>query len=518
MQKLTKSATTLLAAVVNDSDDAIISIDLNGVIQSWNRAAEELYDYKEEEAIGQLITITYPQDIKGEEDEILEKIMSDQKIDHYQTVRQHKDGTRIEVSATISPINDADGQIIGASKIIRDITEYKRQKEELKALNEHLEERVERRTKKLLSYQKQLRSLAMQLSQAEEDARSRLASELHDNLGQMLAVVKMKINSLKTEPASETIQEASQLVDESIQYTRKLMSDLKPPPSLKDNSVSAALQWVIQRMDQYNLTVNFEHYPNDEPSVDEELQTTVVQAVRELLFNVIKHANADKADIELSFPGAMVKVVVQDYGKGFEPEKVNGNATNGGGFGLFHIKERLNVLGGHLNIASTPGEGTRITLTVPQAGSEQETPEDGIQTDGEPQEQQMAASERSYRKIKVLLVDDHDMMRDGLRNIIEQEDDLTVVAEAAEAETAIDTVNNETSPDVIIMDINLPGMNGIEATNIIKDQHPDIKIIGLSFHEDDKVKREMHEAGASAYLGKGNASEALCASIRSEGE
>src|SRR5699024_7330406 len=102
------------------------------------------------------------------------------------------------------------------------------------------------------------------------------------------------------------------------------------------------------------------------------------------------------------------------------------------------------------------------------------------------------------------LVDDHEMMREGLRKIIEDEPDLTVVAEAADAETAIDTVD-ETATDVVIMDINLPGMNGIQATKIIKDGNYEINIIGLSFHADDKVRQEMYDAGASAYLEKVNA-------------
>ncbi|HLR76097.1 MAG TPA: PAS domain S-box protein, partial [Balneolaceae bacterium] len=493
-----------LAAIVNNADDAIFSKDLNGIIMSWNKGAQEIFGYSVDEVIDRPITMLFPEDRLEEENKILGSLKRGNRIKNYETVRKRKDGTFINVSMTVSPVRNKEGRIVGISKTVRDITKRKRQEERLKILNERLEERVEQRTAALLSYQKQLRSLAMQLSRAEENERKRLAAELHDNLGQMLAVIKMRIDSIQKGQDLEAISETAQLVDDAIAYARKLMSDLKPPPSLKEKDMSHALKWVIEMMEQYKLDINFRYNIQDEPTAGEPIQTALVQAVRELLFNVVKHAGTKEAQITLSYPGDQVEVTVEDSGKGFDMKNTELAVTEDSGFGLFHIKERLDILGGGVDIISKRGEGTKVTLIAPlkaaQEAAGQEAAVDGTQAE----------------PIKVLLVDDHEMMREGLRKIIEDEPDLTVVAEAADAETAIDTVD-ETATDVVIMDINLPGMNGIQATKIIKDGNYEINIIGLSFHADDKVRQEMYDAGASAYLEKVNASETLCAVIRSEG-
>jgi PAS domain S-box-containing protein len=130
------------AAIVTDSDDAIISKDLSGIITSWNRAAERLYGYSVEEAVGKSILLLIPSDRHDEERVILERIARNERIDHYETVRQRKDGSLIEISLTVSPIRNAEGRIVGASKIARDITERKRAQEQQDLLLGELKHRI----------------------------------------------------------------------------------------------------------------------------------------------------------------------------------------------------------------------------------------------------------------------------------------------------------------------------------------------------------------------------------------
>ena len=131
-RKRADEAQARLAAIVESSDDAIVSKDLNGIITSWNRGAEQLFGYTAHEAIGRSVTLLIPPDRLGEETTILERIRRAETVDHYDTIRRRKDGTLFDASVTVSPIRDHKGQIIGASKIARDITERKRGEEALR--------------------------------------------------------------------------------------------------------------------------------------------------------------------------------------------------------------------------------------------------------------------------------------------------------------------------------------------------------------------------------------------------
>ena len=131
-----------LASIVESSDDAIISKDFNGVILSWNSGAERLFGYRADEVIGRLVTLLIPQDRRDEEPTILARIRRGERVDHYETVRLHKDGSPIDISLTVSPIRGPDGRIIGASKIARDITERRRAEESQQLLLREMNHRV----------------------------------------------------------------------------------------------------------------------------------------------------------------------------------------------------------------------------------------------------------------------------------------------------------------------------------------------------------------------------------------
>src|SRR6266436_1431547 len=133
MPDVTAAAALYLAALVASSDDAIISKDLNGIVMSWNRGAERVFGYTAEEMIGKSITTVIPSDRLSEETEVLTRIRRGESVDHFETIRQHKDGTLIPISLSVSPIRAPDGTIVGASKIARDITERRRAEEALAA-------------------------------------------------------------------------------------------------------------------------------------------------------------------------------------------------------------------------------------------------------------------------------------------------------------------------------------------------------------------------------------------------
>jgi PAS domain S-box-containing protein len=262
----------LLAAIVDSSDDAIVSKTLEGIITSWNAGAERLFGYNASEAVGQHISLIIPANRKDEETVIIERIKKGERIRHFDTGRQRKDGTTIEISLTISPLKDAAGKIIGASKIARDITHRKmadralRESEDrFRTLADALDMQVQFRTQELqrrnaeiLQQSDQLRDLSARLLQTQDDERRHIARELHDSAGQTLAALGMNLahlGGLKNEPAelAKAIEEADALVHHLTQELRTT-SYLLHPPLLDESGVFSALSWYVQGLKERQRT------------------------------------------------------------------------------------------------------------------------------------------------------------------------------------------------------------------------------------------------------------------------
>lgn len=433
----------------------------------------------------------------------------------------HKDGGGPEkhyLDFVYQPLRNPDGEITGIFVQGIDLTERHHAKQQLEEINETLEERVEKRTKKLRSYQKQLQSLASKLNKAEELERQRLASELHDKLGQMLTVAKMQVDALEFThfPGStpSDVKELKKVVSDALDYNQNLMSELKPPPALDKEDVTEVLYWTVQKIEKQGLDVVVKDDGNPKP-VEKEIRIILHQSVRELLLNVAKHADTNSARVELKRVNDQVQVSVEDKGSGFIMEENKPQPTKEGGFGLFNIQERMDWHGGDFEINSEPGVGTKATLKAPLKTKAQT---DIPVVDNE--EEFPISSGKEYqvelgREIKVMLVDDHDMVRRGLRQLIEKENDLMILAEASDGQEAVNLARNM-NPDIIVMDVNMPVLDGIDATNKIKAEMPDVRIIGLSLHDSQEVIEDMQNAGASAYLTKNEAFETLCATIRKQ--
>ena len=497
----------LLAAIVESSDDAIISKSLSGIIQSWNSAAERIFGYTKAEAVGQPITMLIPEDRLPEETLILEKVRRGERVDHFETVRMHKDGSRVLVSLTVSPIKDAAGQIIGASKSARDITERKRIEEDLKSLTFELDARVSQRTHALTVSQGRLRGLATQLSLAEERVRRSLATDLHDYLGQLLVVCRLKLSHAKqgaAEQRDQQLEDADRLLLDAITYTRSLVAQLSPPV-LRDFGLIMGLTWLAEQMKPYGLNVGM---TLNVPAVDlsEEHAILVFQSVRELLMNIVKHAGTTHATLTVDLAQGVLVVTIQDRGRGFDPSAEP--STTEPHFGLFSIRERMEAVGGTLSLTSVLGEGTtaKLSFSIPQPNRPTSKTDPGHPV--------MVDRAIPTQLVRVLMVDDHPMVRQGLRAIVEQFEGLLVVGEAADGGEAV-RLAQSLRPELVIMDVNLPTMDGVEATRHIIAADPSIVVIGLSVHNSPQIESAMREAGAAAYLTKDAAPEQLQQTISS---
>jgi PAS domain S-box-containing protein len=293
----------------------------------------------------------------------------------YEVEIYHKDGSihRLEVSE--APIFDVNKQVIAVEGIAHDITDRWQAKMQLQKARDELELRVKQRTAELekanwelLEYQRELRSLASELSLAEERLRRRVASNVHDNVGQSLAISKLKVEALRESldkpELIESLDEIKRLLGDAIDKTRSLTAELSPPV-LYELGFEASLEWLVKNArEQYGLSAQFEDDGIDKP-VREDIRVILFQAVRELLVNVAKHSQAREVIVRVCSKADKIHIDVEDNGKGFDILKERPHNVASGGFGLFSIRERLGHMGGSFDIESKPDHGTCISLTAP---------------------------------------------------------------------------------------------------------------------------------------------------------
>ncbi len=378
----------LLAAIVDSSEDAIISKTLEGVITSWNSGAERLFGYTAEETIGQSISMLIPLERRDEEISILARLGQGKRIDHFDTIRLRKDGSRLEISLTISPIRDSSGKIIGASKIARDIAGRKRIERELheseqrfRALAGALDTQVQFRTQELqrrnaeiLQQSDQLRDLSARLMRAQDEERRRIALELHDSVGQNLAGLGMTLARLeddaKRDPArfSESIKDAKDLIQNLTQEIRTT-SYLLHPPMLDELGLRSALLWYVEGLaKRSNLCIEV-NIPDNLERLAPEMELAIFRLVQESLTNIHRHSESKTAAIRIARQGDNIYAEVQDRGKGMSQDRFAEVQSQAVGLGIRGMKERVRQSHDELTIDSN-ALGTKVTAIFPVSAPE----------------------------------------------------------------------------------------------------------------------------------------------------
>jgi CheY-like chemotaxis protein len=235
------------------------------------------------------------------------------------------------------------------------------------------------------------------------------------------------------------------------------------------------------------------------------------RSVRELLFNIVKHSGVNSAIVEAGIVDHRIRISVKDEGKGFDPVATEAKDGVISGFGLFTIKERVMFIGGRFDIESAPGKGCAVILEIPKKIQQKKFSEQ-VES-GAINRQQTPGCQIQSSKVRILLADDHAVVRQGLSNILKEKEDFEIVGEAANGREAV-RLAKELYPDIILMDVSMPEMDGIEATMHISKSLSHTKIIGLSMHDDDETRDRMINAGASAYMYKASQAEELIEVIR----
>jgi DNA-binding NarL/FixJ family response regulator/signal transduction histidine kinase len=356
---------------------------------------------------------------------------------------------------------------------------------------------------RITEYQAQLRSLASELALTSERERRQIAQELHDQIGQNLAAIKFKLGLLAQGSSEPELAESLALLERTIQSSRNLTYELSPPV-LHELGLCAALEWLVHQL-RANFGIAGQFFDDLKPKpLTDDLRIVLFQAVRELLTNVGKHSRANMARVTAKVVAGELWLEVIDDGVGFDPAHYRAVRQGTSGMGLFSVRERMAHLETRMEIISAPGQGTRVLLRAPllERGVAKSLPAVNA-----------APETGSGRQIRILLAEDQGLTRAGLRSLLEQSPDLEVVGEAADGEAAV-ALCLECHPDVVVMDIAMPKLNGIEATRSILKALPATKVVALSMHADSQYVLEMLRAGATGYLLKDCVREDLAQAIR----
>jgi PAS domain S-box-containing protein len=356
--------------IENIEEYAIFMMDVDRQTTSWNPGVEKVLGYGEDQFLGQTADIIFvPEDraAGAPDDEMQIALLRGEARDERWHLR--KDGSRFWGMGMMTALYTPEKELRGFAKILRDMTERRQAEEalqareaqlqvlnaQLEAVNQDLEARVRERTEKL-------RELAAQLTLSEYQERRRIARILHDHLQQLLYSLQF-LNSRLRQSVEESLMallaQVDQILMEAINTARTLSVELSPP-ILELDGLASALSWLAAQMqERHGLQVTVE-IEDESGKVEQHVQDLIFQSVRELLFNVVKHAGADAATVILKQTQDEQIVIVKDEGRGFDAGSHPNNGT-----GLHSIRSRISLFGGHIDVQSKPDEGARVILVLP---------------------------------------------------------------------------------------------------------------------------------------------------------
>jgi PAS domain S-box-containing protein len=473
-----------LAAIIESSDDAIVSKSLDSRIKSWNRGAERLFGYSAEEIIGKPITIIIPPELQYEEQDILSRIVKGQRIEHFETVRVAKNGRRIDVSLTISPVLNREGRVIGVSKSARDISDRKHVEELLRAADRRKDE-----------------FLAM------------LGHELRNPLAPIRNVTEVLRRTAGNNPSQESlyemlerqVQQMTRLLDDLLDVSRISQGKIKFQHEVIDfqtaisRAVEASAPFIERRRHHLSVAV-----PDGElPMVGD--MARLVQMLTNLLNNAAKYTPENGAiSFSVDRCGAIVEVRIKDNGAGIAEEMlprvfdlfVQADRTlrqsqDGMGIGLTLVKSIVEHHAGSVRASSAGvGQGSEFVVRLPMVEKTSNA------TAGAPA---AAAAKSRPTPRRILLVDDNRDLAESLAALLRLSGHE--VALAADGWSALRTVQTW-PPDVALIDIGLPGMNGYEVARRLRAEGCGARLVAVTGYGGREERAQSQDAGFDDYFVK----------------
>jgi len=334
-ERATSETRRRLAAIVDASEDAILSTDLNGIIQSWNPAAQRIFGFTAVEALGQPARMFVPLDQQQEADRIDRRVIAGERLLQFETTRLTKAGTVLNVSLAASPLRNEAGRVIGTARILRDITEQKRAHEALSRVSG-------------------------MLIAAQEEERARIARELHDDIGQRVALLAVQLVGASSQGWPDARTAVERQIAELASAVQSLSHELHSSKLELIGIVASMERFCEEITAQYKVRIDCSarDVPEQLPS---SVSLTLFRILQEAVHNATKHSGSATCEVRLWEAAGWIHLVVADRGRGFDVAEV----ATGRGIGLISMQERVKLVGGHLSIESQPLKGTTIRARVP---------------------------------------------------------------------------------------------------------------------------------------------------------
>jgi PAS domain S-box-containing protein len=488
-----------LAAIVESSDDAIISKSLDGTITSWNHAAERIYGYRPDEAIGQPTSILAPLD-RDDDPTILERVASGQSIEQYETIRRTKDGQTIDVALTVSPIKDADGRIVGASTIARDVSERKR--------SEVVRESA--------------RQAADRANRAKSEFLSRMSHELRTPMNAVLGFAQllgMDHQTPEQEEATKEILKAGthllELIDEVLDIARieagRLRLSLEPVDAVQ--VVEESISLLQPQARQEGVTLSMDPLDPSDPSVHVVADR---QRLKQVLLNLISNGvkynrqhGTVRVSIDRASVGNRIRVDVTDTGRGIPVERIERlfapfdrlgaeeTGIEGTGLGLALTRPLVEAMGGTISVATESGRGSTFSVELASA-------DDAANANGDrfPSFDEIAQTADTANARTVLYVEDNLSNLKLMERVLARRPGITLVS-AMQGSLGV-TLARDHRPDLILLDLNLPDMQGEE---VLARLHADpataeVPIVVITADATSGQRSRLVDAGASDFITK----------------
>jgi PAS domain S-box-containing protein len=505
-------------AIVDASNDAIISKSLDGIIKSWNPGAEKLFGYTAKEAIGKNLSIVIPEDRAQEEISILQRLAAGERIDHFETVRRHKNGNLIEISVTVSPIRDSHDNIVGAAKIARDITERKKAEATRISLEEQLRESQKMEAIGTLAggiahdFNNIIATILGNADLAMEDTASNLCAqksieEIRKAGRRARDLVQQILSFSRRQPIERKVIELKPVIEESVRLMRAVFPARVAINLQCENSAPKVFADATQ-MQQALLNIATNAMQAGSHRIDISLDTVILSA---------SFANENPAlrAMYLSRPARTVRIMVRDDGPGmdpttldriFEPFFTTKATGEGTGLGLSVVRGILQAHQGAIVVATQPGTGTAFTLYLPAA-----SPHASIARRNRGHESKTEIMSESGSRI--LYIDDDESLVLLVKRLLEKRGH--VVSGFTDASVAITCLSADPYAfDLVLTDYNMPFLSGLDVARQVRTIRSDLAVAIISGFIDERLLSQSKDAGVRELIVKAVDTNELCDAVQ----